>query len=204
MADHLTRQEMRRDEVGEALERGVEYVATNWKRILIGCALLGLAIVLGAGWMQARARAAKAAAYELAQAVEDIGSAPEAAASRLDEVIAGGGAAARIASLYRAGLPGADPQDLWQQAAGSEVDAVTVVARVNQLDALRRAKSWDEALEVLAGESGLPEDVRLYQTAVTLSQAGRTQEAETMVTRLVDEYPNSPWTAEGRRLQAAG
>lgn len=204
MADHLTRQEMRRDEVGEALERGVEYVATNWKRILIGCALLGLAIVLGAGWMQARARAAKAASYELAQAVADIGSAPEAAAGRLDEVIAGGGAAARIARLYRAGLPGADSQALWQQAAATEVDAVTVVARVNQLDALRRAQSWDQALQVLDGESGLPGDLLLYQTAVTLSQAGRTQEAETTVNRLLDEYPNSPWAAEGRRLQAAG
>lgn len=204
MADHLTRQEMRRDEVGEALERGVEYLATNWKRILVGCALLGLAIVLGAAWVQARARAAKAASYDLAQAVAAIEASPEVAAARLDEVIALGGDAGRIARLYRAGLPEVDSETLWQQAAGSEVDAVTVVARVNHLEALRRAQSWDQALQLLDGESGLPDDVQLYQTALTLSQAGRTGEAATTIDRLVGEYPNSPWTAEARALQAAG
>lgn len=204
MADHLTRQEMRRDEVGEALERGVEVLATNWKRILVGSALLGLAIVLGAAWLQARARAVEAASYDLAQAIEGIQDSPELAAGRLDEVIDGGGDAARIARLYRALLPQADAEGLWQQAAGAEVDAVTVIARVNQLETLRRSQSWDRALEILQTDAGLPEDLALYQSALTLSQAGRSDEARTAVDRLADEHPNSPWTAQARTLRAAG
>lgn len=204
MADHLTREEMRRDEVGEALERGVDYVATNWKRILTGAALLGLAVVFGLMWMQARARAAERASYALTQAIDELRSTQESAAGALDQVIDEGGAAGRIARLYRATLPEADADGLWEQAV-DEPDAVTLVARINQLARLRQAGSYDQALELLEGENtGLPEDLRLYQTALTLTEAGRDAEATPLVEQLVSDYPASPWTAEARARQAAG
>lgn len=205
MADHLTREEMRRDEVGEALERGVDYIATNWKRILTGAALLGLAVVFGLLWMQARERAAHKASYALTQAVGQMGSAPEAAITALDEVIDGGGAAGRIARLYRATLPETDAEGLWEQVAKDQPDAVTVVARVNQLARLRQAGSYGQALELLEGEkAGLPEDLRLYQTALTLTEAGRSAEATPLIDRLISDHPASPWTAEARARQATG
>ena len=204
MSDNLTREQLKHDEVGEALERGVEYVATNWKKLLIGAGVVAAAIVGFASWNQAQAAAADRDAYAVNEAVKLLSASPEEAATGLDQVIADGGDAGRIARLYRATTADADAVALWDGAASGGTDAVSVVARTNQLDALRRAGSFDPALELLDGESGLPEDLRLYQKALTLSAAGRAEETNSVVEELLVDHPGSPWIADARALRAEG
>jgi len=42
----------------------------------------------------------------------------------------------------------------------------------------------------------LPEDVLLYQLGITLEQLGRRQEAHDAYQRVVEEYPDSPWSSK--------
>ena len=49
-----------------------------------------------------------------------------------------------------------------------------------------------------SGDASLPPDLVLYQLAVTLDSLGRTDEAADTYLRIVEEYPNSAFSAEAR------
>ncbi len=202
MSDHLTREELRHDEVGEALERGVQYVADNWKRILIGAGMLALVVLAVAFWMQQRQARAERGAYALHQAVSGLDATDGGSVdgSSLDAVVDQyGGATGRMARLYQATLADAEQAELWQQAEGSGVDAISVVATTNRVHQLRATEQYEEALAILQGGS-LPEDLRLYEAALTQQAAGLSEDLQSTIVELADQFPNSPLTAEVSNL----
>jgi len=203
MSDHLTREELRHDEVGEALERGVQYVADNWKRIAIGAGLLAVMIIAGSFWAQQRHARADEGAYALYQA---ISSGEESAAASLDSVIKDySGSTSRIARLYRATFDDVAKAEHWQKAVNGNIDLITVVATTNQVRALRASGEHDEALALLEGDSvGLPEDLKLYERALTLRAAGQEQGVKSVIDELLQQYPDSPWASEVRTIREIG
>ncbi len=197
MSDHLSRDELRRDEVGEALETGVEYIATNWKRIVIGFGVLAVLAALVGLWLQSVREKQAEASYQLAQAVGGD-SVETAALTEVEESY--GGDAGRLAGLYRAAAEPERAAELWERVAGGDLDAVTVVANLNRVRAARKSGELDEALALLDQEGILPEDLRLYERASALQAAGRSEEVDEVVATLAADHAASPWTAAARQL----
>ncbi len=78
------------------------------------------------------------------------------------------------------------------------------MARLGQADAQARAGEFEQAInsyrELSQRTDGpLPLDGILMQLGKTYLEAGKPAEAQQTVTRLVEEFPNSPFTGEARR-----
>ena len=84
------------------------------------------------------------------------------------------------------------------------------MARLGEADARLLAKEYDQAIAVYKelGErkdGPLPADGVLMQLGRAYVAAGKTAEAKQTFTRVVDEFPDSPYSAEARReLDALG
>ncbi len=63
-------------------------------------------------------------------------------------------------------------------------------------------ESFQELERILRGAKETA-DVALYWQAYSLSRAGRTRQAKGIAERLVDQYPQSPWRDDARRLIGA-
>ncbi len=102
-------------------------------------------------------------------------------------------------------------RERWQEFVDeSRDDALVGSVWLNLLALDRESGAAAEAEKTLrswldSDSSVLPEDVILWQLAVTLEELGRAEEAEETLQRLVDDFPASPYTAEARqRITAAG
>jgi TolA-binding protein len=78
------------------------------------------------------------------------------------------------------------------------------MARLGKAEEQARAGQHDAAIAIyqeLAGQSegDLPADAILMQLARTYMAAGRTDEAQKTLTRIVDEHPDSPYANEARQ-----
>jgi TolA-binding protein len=112
--------------------------------------------------------------------------------------------AADVASLYLADLDAAAgkvaaARQLWSDFAKKHGDHVLAVqARIDLLELERGQGKGQQVAQQLRemldrSDAPLPQDVTLYQLAMTLEQLNRDQEAIQTYQRLVDEYPQSPY-----------
>lgn len=134
------------------------------------------------------------------------------AKEKLDAV--GGGAPGALAKLYEADMAiqsgdTATARQIWESFLASHSDHVMALSVRLNLLALDRAegKAEDVAAELQAEldsvEKDLPEDVLLFELAQTRDALGQNEEARELYQRLVDEYPQSPYSAEARRNTAS-
>jgi len=112
--------------------------------------------------------------------------------------------AADVASLYLADLDAAAgkvaaARQLWSDFAKKHGDHVLAVqARLDLLDLERSQGKGQQVAQQLRemldqSDAPLPQDVTLYQLAMTLEQLNHDQEAVQTYQRLIDEYPQSPY-----------
>ena len=122
--------------------------------------------------------------------------------------------AADVASLYLADLDAtagkvAEARQLWSDFAKKHADHVLAVqARIDLLELDRSQGKGQQVAQQLRemldqSDAPLPQDVTLYQLAITLEQLNRDQEAIQTYQRLVDEYPQSPYRQPAQQKLAA-
>ncbi|MGH9361623.1 MAG: tetratricopeptide repeat protein [Thermoanaerobaculia bacterium] len=225
---HLTRKEMKKNELATAVRTTVDYAEHHARGLLLGLVALAAAALVGLGvwfWLGQRSEAAN----------EALGEAMELYAAPIDpatpkpndpEAPSFGTEAARRARAKTAFAEVRDDHP-WSDAADvAGLFLADIAAAEGRLDEARRL--WEDFLDeheghVLAGETRLnlialdrgqgkgnevvtelrvlledpepplPQDVLLYELAVTLEQLGRTQEATQSYQRILDEYPRSPY-----------
>ncbi len=123
---------------------------------------------------------------------------------------AAAGGAAPVAALYLADLAVVDgdlaaARRLWRQVAHRRRDSMLRAQAWQNLYNLDRQEGKCEGLvaDLRAQLSGsnrkLPEDVLLWELAVTLEAQGQLEQARTEYQRLVDDHPSSPYSFEARQ-----
>lgn len=136
----------------------------------------------------------------------------EAAKAKLASVQ--GGISGDVAQLYQADLAlaegdAAKAREIWLDFLGSHSEhALALSVRLNLMALDRAEGKAEEVAEELQTQldsavKELPEDVILFELAQTRDVLGQTEEARELYQRLVDEYPQSPYTAEARRFTAS-
>ncbi|MEM9554647.1 MAG: tetratricopeptide repeat protein [Acidobacteriota bacterium] len=131
----------------------------------------------------------------------------------LDDVDAGDAAA--IAGLYRAEMAISEGKNDEARAAweafldGNADHALALAVRVNLIHLDRAEGKVDEVAETLASElasstKSMPEDLILFELARTYEMLERDDDARELYQRIVDEHPESPYTAEARRMTTSG
>ena len=130
----------------------------------------------------------------------------------LDKV--GGGKAGDIAELYQASIAlsegdKAKARKIWESyLADHKGDAVAMTVRVNLIQLDREEGKGQQVLEYLqkeldSADKSLPADVLIYELARTREMLGQNAEAKALYQRLLDEYPNSAYTGDARRVTTA-
>ncbi len=216
--DHkLTRHDIKRDEVLEGLSRTVEFGRRHarllaWAGIGALVALLAtLAIITW--WGHRRTAANRALAAAIGGNTGQASAPPDAAAlEELVERYRGTDAAAIANALLgeAAAAAGdlAEARRRWTAFLDAAPDSMLAINVRRNLLALDRAEGRSEEAErrireMLAAESPiLPEDVLLLELARTLEGSGRAVEAAEAYRRLLDEHPDSVYSAEARRSLA--
>jgi len=108
------------------------------------------------------------------------------------------------ASLVALGSP-AEAVKAYQQAVDRGGDSLYgQMARLGLAEAQARAGEYDRAIETFQGltqgaEGPLPVDGLLMQLGRTYLEAGKPAEAQQTFNRIVEEFPNSPFSGEARR-----
>lgn len=232
--DSVTREDLKRNELEEALGKGIHY-AEDHKRMLIwgvggvvGVALLVAGIFL---WIASRKDGAnealgKALRVDGAEVVAS-GANPgdplhptfaseSARRARARELFAelddryGSTATGRVAKLYLAQIAIAEndtekAKQLWRAFLDAEPSgALAATARVNLYKLDREQGRGAELISELQkmieqADKPLPADVILYQLALTYEALGKSDDAKASWRRIVDEYPQSPYTADAQR-----
>ncbi len=122
--------------------------------------------------------------------------------------------AADVASLYLADLDAgsgkvASARQLWSGFVKKHGDHVLAVqARIDLMELDRSQGKGQQVAQQLRemldrSDAPLPQDVILYQLAITLEQLNRDQEATQTYQRLVDEFPQSPYHQTAQQKLAA-
>jgi TolA-binding protein len=122
--------------------------------------------------------------------------------------------AADVASLYLADLDAtggkvAEARQLWSDFVKKHGDHVLAVqARIDLLELDRSQGKGQQVAQQLRemldqSDAPLPQDVTLFQLAITLEQLNRDQEAVQTYQRLVDEFPQSPYRQTAQQKVAA-
>ncbi len=122
--------------------------------------------------------------------------------------------AADVAALYLADLDAtggkvAAARQLWSDFVKKHGDHVLAVqARIDLLELDRSQGKGQQVTQQLRqmldqSDASLPQDVTLYQLAITLEQLNRDQEAIQTYQRLVDEFPQSPYHQTAQQKLAA-
>lgn len=232
--DSVTREDLKRNELGEALGAGIHYAEDHKRMILYGVGAAVGAVLIAAGifyWLGSRKDGANELLASALRAdgaeVVATGAAPgdplhptfatEAARnSRAKELFSeldskyGSTSTGRVAKLYLAQIAVAEndkerAKQLWKAFLDAEPDgALSATARVNlyKLDREegRGAALASELASMLeAADKPLPSDVILYQLALTYEALDKRDDARAAYRRLVDEYPQSPYTADAQR-----
>jgi TolA-binding protein len=122
--------------------------------------------------------------------------------------------AADVASLYLADLDAtsgkvASARQLWSDFVKKHGDHVLAVqSRIDLLELDRSQGKGQQVAQQLREmldrtDAPLPQDVILYQLAITLEQLNRDQEATQTYQRLVDEFPQSPYRQTAQQKVSA-
>ncbi|MDQ1347600.1 MAG: hypothetical protein QG573_972 [Acidobacteriota bacterium] len=232
--DSVTREDLKRNELEEALGKGIHY-AEDHKRMLIwgvggvvGVALLVAGIFL---WIGGRKDGANellgkallvdgaevvATGANPADVVRPTFASESARRARAKELFAelddryGSTATGRVAKLYLAQIAIAEndsekAKQLWRAFLDAEPSgALSATARVNLYKLDREQGRGTELIGELQkmieqADKPLPADVILYQLALTYEALGKSDDAKASWRRIVDEYPQSPYTADAQR-----
>jgi tetratricopeptide (TPR) repeat protein len=225
---HLTRKEMKKNELATAVHRTVDYAEHHTRGLLMGLGALAVAALVGLGiwaWLQHRGRQANEAlaeAMEIYEApIDPVAAKPDdpdapsfageaerraRAKARFAEVVDDHpwSDAADIAGLFLADIAIAEgdagrARELWTDFLDEHDGHVLAGETRLNLFSLDRSQGKAEAVAAeLEGlledaEPPLPQDVLLYQLALTKEQLGRADEATQAYQRIVDEYPRSSY-----------
>ena len=232
--DSVTREDLKRNELEEALGKGIHY-AEDHKRMLIwgvggvvGVALLVAGIFL---WIGSRKDGANellgkallvdgaevvASGANPADVVRPTFASESARRARAKELFAelddryGSTATGRVAKLYLAQIAIAEndsekAKQLWRAFLDAEPSgALSATARVNLYKLDREQGRGTELIGELQkmielADKPLPADVILYQLALTYEALGKSDDAKASWRRIMDEYPQSPYTADAQR-----
>lgn len=238
MAHDLSREDLKRNELGEAVEAGMSFAETHLRLMLgIVVGVVVTAVVVWAAWawrssrIEAASEALGAAQRVAAGEIVASGAKPDdarnptfASARERDEKAAAlftaivdahgdsGPAQAsrlRLAEMaFAAGDRAAARQHYERVVATGDDYALAATASLG-LAALDRAEGHTAELiarlqhDLANGRGPLPADVLLAELARTQEAAGQPADARTTWRRLVDEHPQSAWTAEARERLAA-
>jgi TolA-binding protein len=111
----------------------------------------------------------------------------------------------RLAATYMAlDKPSEAAAEYQQVIDRAGTDLYGQMARLGLAEAQARSGQYDSAIQTYSElsqqkEGPLPVDGVLMQLGRTYLQAGKTAEAQQTFTRLVDEFPNSPFNGDARR-----
>lgn len=227
MSDRLTRKEIKQqDSFQTTMALALDTVQRYRTHLIVGAVavvVVVLAVVAFAFYSASRERQAQAV---LADAIAAHGGPAAAAAGEeadptrareLFEQIRDEyprSDAATVAASYLGGFAAREgdterARELWEEYLDEQPDGlISANIRVNLLALDRAAGRGEEVvaeLEEMLGDEDrlLPEDVVLYQLALTLDELGRAEEAESHYQRLADEYPGSPYGQLARRKVGA-
>lgn len=232
--DSVTREDLKRNELGEAIGGAIHYAEDHSRTILRILAAIAVAGVIGLGiylWTSSRSRGANELlvrglkVYD-AQVLESGAKPDDEIAPTFASVAArqgkakeifteleerfGGTRTGRVAKLYLAQIALAEKDSararaFWQAFLDAEPrGTLAATARVNvwKLDRGEgKAEAVANELKAIldSTDKPLPDDVLLYQLALSYEALGRTGDAAATYRRLIDEHPQSPYFAEAQR-----
>jgi TolA-binding protein len=232
--DSVTREDLKRNELGEAIGEAIHYAEDHSKTILRALAALGILAVIVVGyvlWTSSRRSGANELLTKGMKAFDAeivaTGANPDdpvrptfateaARKARSLELFTqldkryGGSKVGRVAKLYLAQLAIADndkarARTLWSDFLADEASGPMAAAAQVNLWKLDRAEGKaqavaDEVQKQLAGtERKLPEDVLLYELALSQTSLGKKDEAAATYRRIVDEHPQSPYFSTAQK-----
>lgn len=235
---HLTRKEMKKNELAAAVHRTVDYAEHHARGLLVGVGAVAVVALLGFGvwaWLQSRSSGASEA---LAKAMKVYAAPIDAAAPKPDDPAAPSFAseaarrerakplfeavrddhpwsdAADVAGLFLADIAVAEGQpgrarELWTDFLDEHDDHVLAGETRLNLFVLDRSGGKAEAVAAELArlledpEPPLPQDVLLYELAVTQEQLGKTADAILAYQRIVDEYPRSSYRSAAQQKVTA-
>ncbi|MEM7480046.1 MAG: tetratricopeptide repeat protein [Acidobacteriota bacterium] len=239
MSQKLTRKEMKKDEIGEALGRTFEFAEGHFKTIIgavVGLLALVLVIVGLVRWNAVRGEKAGAALADAitvyAAPVDAENADPEdpddpifaddaarrtAAREKLQAVVDdyGSAAAADVARVYLGRLAAdegdtATARQMWQVFLDDRSGHLLAGEVRRNVIALDRAEGRTEEvvaeLEAMLDQNPearpLPGDVVLWELGRSYEELDRQDDATSTFQRLVEEYPESAFTAQARQKSA--
>lgn len=227
------KQDIREDEVQSFLINAIEKFQERpsfYVGILGALLALGVAIVGVVAFMDSRQDAAN---FELAKAMEvfdgqvvEEGTEPEGstptfasdeerrAQAKAAFAEVSGGAAGDVAELYKAEMAiqegdTATARTIWEGFLRDHSDHVLAVSvRINLIHLDRQEDRAEQVAAELQSEldsanKSLPEDVILFELAQTREALGEQEAAIELYQRILDEYPQSPYSADARRITTA-
>ncbi len=236
--DSAHREDLKRNELKEALDRGIHYAEDHARTIVwavaaaLGVALVGVALFLW--WNSRRASANDLLAHGLrvydapivaTGARPDDPTSPSFASesARRDKARElftaldsrfGGGRVGQVAKLYLAQIALAEndaerARRLWTEFLDDEpTGPLAATARVNlyrlDRDQGKSQAVADELAKMLEqADRPLPNDVILYQLALTYESMGKREDAAAAYRRIVEEHPQSPYFATAQQEAGA-
>jgi hypothetical protein len=226
--DSVTREDLKRNELGEAIEGAIHYAEDHSKSIVRALAALGaiaLVAIVYILWTSSRregandllVRAMRVFDAEIVatganpdEAVHPTFATEAARKAKSLELFGeldrryGGGKVGRVAKLYLAQLALADndkakARTLWADYLSAEKSGPMAAAAQVNIWKLDRAEGKAQAVadeiqrQLAAADRALPEDVLLYQLALTQDALGQKGEAAGTWRKIVDEHPTSPY-----------
>lgn len=231
MKQKLTRKDLKRNELVETMGRTVDYVAHHRRGVTESIAIAACVAVLAGALLLFRAYRENQAGKELSAALAALEApllgqpgatgAPKTyatAAEREREALehlrkaaarpstAPGRAAVVILAAREA--KGADASQVLARVAREGKAEVAAAAEIDAARLLAERGKTTEAIERLkraidSPSAAAPKDALLFALAEIYEKAGSTADARVLYQRLVNDYPNSPYRADARRLSGA-
>jgi tetratricopeptide (TPR) repeat protein len=227
MSPKITRQEMKRNDLAETVNRALAYVSGHRKGAFqLGAIVVGVGVVVG-GFFLFRTLQERAAGRALSRALTILeepiageqpagttakfASATErraAAVDALKEAAAHGstpsGRAAQVILAADGSEKPGESLPVFEKAARRVGSATAAAAEIDAARLLAAQGKTSEAIDRLkraieSSASAAPKDALLFALAGIYEQTGATADARATYQRLIADYPNSPYRADARQ-----
>jgi tetratricopeptide (TPR) repeat protein len=223
----LSRRDLKRNELAETMNRGVDYVSVHRKGVTEIIAIGAGVVVLAAGFVLFRSFRENEAGRELSAGLAALdaplagtpaaATAPRTfptAAERDKEALdhlrkaaaSKGTVAGRAAGVILAARDPKAPEsaDRLARAARAGRAEISAAAELDQARLLAASGKTTEAIDRLkraieSPEAAAPKDAMMFALAQVYEQAGAAADARATYQRLISDYPNSPYRADARQ-----